>query len=111
MRIQAVSREVSVVCLIIYSKREVAIREDEVSQVEVTDETLGGVGVVTITELTIEYQTVVQQSSTQNAFVFCIIESLVASRNVGSEIPLVTVYQTGKHGVDLLRDRSAPLYR
>ena len=59
MRIQAVSREVSVVCLIIYSKREVAIREDEVSQVEVTDETLGGVGVVTITELTIEYQTVV----------------------------------------------------
>ena len=38
--------------------REIAVREDEVTQVEVTDETLCGIGVVTITELAIEEKAV-----------------------------------------------------
>ena len=38
--------------------REVAVREDEVTQVEVADEALCGVGVVAIAKLSVEEQTV-----------------------------------------------------
>ena len=83
---------------------ETAVEE---TQVEVADEALCGVGVVAITKLSVEEQTVVEQSSAQNAFVLCIVESLVACRDVGSEVPVAAVDEARQHVVDLLRDGSA----
>ena len=105
--VQTVACEVAVVGLIVDVNREVAVREDEVTQVEVADEALCGVGVVAITKLSVEEQTVVEQSSAQDALVLCIVESFVACRDVGSEVPVAAVDEARQHVVDLLRDGSA----
>ena len=64
MGVQAVSGEIAVVGLVIHADGKVAVRIDEIAQVEVSDETLGGIGVIAIAKLTIEEQPVVQQPST-----------------------------------------------
>ena len=106
MSVQAVSGEIAVVGLVIHADGKVAVRIDEIAQVEVSDETLGGIGVVAIAKLTIEEQPVVQQPSAQDTLIFRIVESFITRRDIGSEVPVVTLYYIRQHRVDLLRDGS-----
>lgn len=52
--VQTVARKIAVVGLIVHAYGEVAVREDEVAEVKITDETLRGIRIVAITELAIE---------------------------------------------------------
>lgn len=54
LRVQTVARKIAVVGLIVHAYGEVAVREDEVAEVKITDETLRGIRIVAITELAIE---------------------------------------------------------
>ena len=54
LRVQTVARKIAVVGLIVHVYGEVAVREDEVAEVKITDETLRGIRIVAITELAIE---------------------------------------------------------
>ena len=54
LRVQTVARKIAVVGLIVHAYGKVAVREDEVAEVKITDETLRGIRIVTITELAIE---------------------------------------------------------
>ena len=77
LRVQTVARKIAVVGLIVHAYGEVAVREDEVTEVEIADETLRGIRIVTITELTIEEQAVVEQLATQNALILGIVETFI----------------------------------
>ena len=107
LRVQTVARKIAVVGLIVHAYGEVAVREDEVAEVEIADETLRGIRIVAITELAIEEQAVVEQLAAQNALIFGIVETFIARRYVGTEIPVVALYHVGKYGVQLLRDGAA----
>jgi hypothetical protein len=61
LRVQTVARKIAVVGLIVHAYGEVAVREDEVAEVKIADETLRGIRIVAITELAIEKQAVVEQ--------------------------------------------------
>ena len=52
--VETVTGKVTVVCLIIHSDSQISIREDEVSHIKISDETLGGIRIVAIAKLTIE---------------------------------------------------------
>ena len=54
LRVETVTGKVTVVCLIIHSDSQISIREDEVSHIKISDETLGGIRIVAIAKLTIE---------------------------------------------------------
>ena len=54
LRVQTVARKIAVGGLIVHAYGEVAVREDEVAEVEIADETLRGIRIVAITELAIE---------------------------------------------------------
>ena len=92
LRVEAVSGEIAVVGLIIHAYGEIAVREDEITEIEVADETLRGIRIVAIAKLTVEEQTVVEQPSAQDSFVLCIVEAFIARRDVGTEIPVVALY-------------------
>ena len=92
MRVEAVSGEIAVVGLVIHAHGEIAVREDEITEIEVADETLRGIRIVAIAKLTIEQQAIVEQPSAQDSFVLCIVEAFIARRDVGTEIPVVALY-------------------
>ena len=92
LRVEAVSGEIAVVGLVVHAHGEIAVREDEITEIEVADETLRGIRIVAIAKLTIEEQTVVEQPSAQDSFVLCIVEAFIARRDVGTEIPVVALY-------------------
>ena len=96
LSVQTVLGEVTVVGLVVHSHGEITIRKDEVTQVEVTDKALGGIGIVPVAELSVEEQTVVEQATAQNTLIFRIAETLVSRRDVGTEIPFVAFHQTGE---------------
>lgn len=54
LRIECVACEVSVVGLVVYMNAEIAIREDKVTQVEITNKRGGSISIVPIAKLTVE---------------------------------------------------------
>ena len=107
LRVKTVAGEISVVGLIVHAHGKIAVREQQIAQVEVADEARRGIGIITIAELSVEEQSVVEQSAAQYALILCVIPSLVARRDVGSEVPIRVIDNTAQHIVDLLADRSA----
>ena len=84
--------EVSVVGLVVDLEGEVAVREEEVTDVEVANEGGAGCGgVVTIAELAVDEQSVVKQSAVDDAFVLGIVPAFVACGYVGTEVPVVAL--------------------
>lgn len=92
--VQTVAGEVAVVGLVVHPHSEVSVGVDEVAQVEIADEALGGVGLVAVAELSVEEQSVAEHLAAEYSFVFGIVESLVTSGYVGPEVPVVVVYQS-----------------
>ena len=78
LRIERVAGEIAVVGLVVDVDAEVAVGEDEVAHVEVADKRLRGIGVVAVTELTVEQQAVVEQTATEQSLIFSVVPSLVA---------------------------------
>ena len=61
---------------------------------------------VAVAELTIDEQSVVQQSSIDNAFIFSIVPTLVACRDVGTKAPVVALDDAVKNVVQLTAERT-----
>ena len=57
-------REVAVIGLIVHPYSEIAIRKEEIAQVEITDEARCCIRVVAISKLSVEQKAVVEQAST-----------------------------------------------
>ena len=67
--VKTVTGKVTVVCLVVHSDSQITIRENEVSHVKITDETLCGIRIVAIAKLTIEQQAVIEQLATQDTLI------------------------------------------
>ena len=94
--------EVTVVGLIIDLEGEVAVGVEEVLHVEVADERRGGLlGIVAIAELAIDEQPVVKHPAVYNSLIFSIMPSLVSSRDVSAEVPVVVLDKLVDERVDL----------
>ena len=102
MRGKAVPRKVSVIGLIIHLDGQIATRQEQISDVEITDESGRGVWIVPVTKLPVDEQTIVQQSSTEQSFILGVIESFSTRGDVGSKIPVGVVDDGIQHVVDLL---------
>ncbi len=105
--IERVAREIAVVGLVVDVHAEVAVGENEIAQVEVSDKRRGGVGVVAIAKLPVEDESVVEQVATEESLILGIVEALVASRDVGTEVPVVALHHASQHVVDLLAQGAA----
>ena len=105
--VEAVSCKIPVVRLVVYSHGDVAVGHQQVSDVEVANEARCGVGVVPVAELTVYEQPVVEQPSAEQSLVFCVVPSLVARRDICSEVPVGVVDDGTENGVYLLAYLSA----
>ena len=105
--VQTVAREVAVVCLVVYIDSKIAVREQQIFQVEVADEAGCGIRVVAVAELSVEEQSVVEHTSRQQSFVFGIVESFRTGGDVSPEVPVAAVYHVVQHTVYLLADGAA----
>lgn len=86
LSVERVASEISVVCLVIYLQGDCATLGEQILEREIAYETLRVVlDIVAIAELSVEEQTVVEESTTEQTFVLGIAEALVAWGYVGSE--------------------------
>ena len=93
--------------MVIHLHGEVAIGEEQVLQIEVADERWSSLcGVIAITELSVEDQTVVEHASVDDAFVFCIVPAFITCRDVSTEVPVVVLDDLSEQGVDLGGERT-----
>ena len=100
--VQTGSGEVAVVGLVVDLQGKVAIVGEQVAYVEVADERgrlLGGV--VAVAELSVDEQTMVEHLPAHGALVLGVAPPLVASRDVGTEVPVVGLQHLREHLVDL----------
>ena len=102
MRGKTVAREVSVIGLIIHLDGQIATRQEQISDVEITNKGGRSVWVVPVTKLPVDEQAVVQQSSTEQSFILGIVESFGAGGDVGADVPVGVVDDGIQHVVDLL---------
>ena len=63
LRVQTVLGEIAVVGLIVYFDGKIAAWEEQVANVEVANKAGSGIGIVAIAELSVDEQSVVEQSS------------------------------------------------
>ena len=91
--VQRVAREVAVVGTVVEVQCHIAVRHEEILDVEIADECrrVGG-NVVAIAELAVDEQAVVEQASRKYAFVLGIAETIVACGYVCAKVPVVVVY-------------------
>ena len=76
--VQTAACEVAVVGLVIHLHGEVSVWQKQIAYVEVSNERCRCIGVVAITELAINQQSVVQQSTRQQALIFCVVPTFIA---------------------------------
>ena len=94
LSVQAGAREISVVCLIVDLEGEVAAGVQQIADVEVADERRCGLrGIVTIAKLSVDKQAVVEHTSIDDSLVLGIVPAFCACRYVGTEVPVVVLYQ------------------
>ena len=91
LSVETVSSEISVVGLIVHLDGHASAGEEQVADVEIADETGCSIGIVAIAELTIDEQTVVEQTPAEGSFILGVVPSLVACRDVGSKVPVRVV--------------------
>ena len=91
--VQRVAREVAVVGTVVEVQCHIAVRHEQILDVEIADECrcVGG-NVVAITELAVDEQAVVEQASRKYAFVLGIAETVVTCGYVCAKVPVVVVY-------------------
>ena len=102
MRVKAVARKVSVIGLIVHLDGQIATRQEQISDVEITNKGGRGIGVVPVAKLPVDEQAVVQQSPTEQSFILGIIESFGTRGDVGTKIPVGVIDNGIQHVVDLL---------
>ena len=96
MRVEAVFDEISVVGLVVHIDGEIAIGKQQVLNVEITYKTGRSVFVVAIAKLAVDKKPVVQKPSAEQSFVFGIVPSFVAGRDVSPEIPITGIDEIAK---------------
>ena len=103
--VQTGACEIPVVCLIIHLDGGIARWCKQVSYIKVADKFGGGGAcVVSIAKLSVDKQAVIEQSSAEQSLIFRIVPTFVTSRNVGFDVPVVTLDDRVEHVVDLSGD-------
>ena len=102
LRVKAGTGEVAVVGLIVDFQGKVSVGEEEIANVKIADKRRGGgIDIVAIAELAIDKQAVVEHTTTDKSLIFSVVPTLVACRNVGTEVPVVALDDLSEHGIDL----------
>ena len=107
MGIERVAGEITVVGLVVDAHAKVAIRHDEIANVEVADKRCGGIDIVAIAKLAIDEQAVVEHPTTEEALILGVVPPLVARGDISAKVPVVVVDDGTQHIVDLLTELAA----
>ena len=91
------SREIAVVGLIICFKAYITAFVQYPLYVEVSDEAVIGNRVVAVAEITVDEQSVIEQSSAEHTFDLHTVPSLLACCKVAREVPVVIVGYLREH--------------
>mgnify|MGYP003312484172 CR=1 FL=1 len=95
--------EIAVVGLTVGFQAHIAILREEILDIEVADEVGGGGqrGFVTIAELPVEQQAVVEQASAEQGFHLHIVPPLVTRCQIGAQAPVVRLQGVADYFVEL----------
>ena len=91
MGVETIAGEIAVVGFVVDLDGKVSVGVDEVSQVKVAHEARSSIGVVAVSELSVYEETVVEQSSAEHTFIFCIVPSLIACGYVCAKVPIAVI--------------------
>ena len=96
-------REVTVVGLVVSAQTEFPVLGEQPDSFEVTYKVGITHGIFTVAEVTVDYQSVVQQTAGQDGFGFYIAPAFFSGSKVGTYVPVLVVDDLRKHIVQLAR--------
>ena len=102
MRVQRRLGEIAVIGLVVYLESQVAIGEEQIADVEVTNERgVCCLAVVAIAKLAVDEQSVVKQATADKSLILSVVPSFRSSRDVSTEVPAVVLDYLREHAIDL----------